>query len=786
MVFLKIILLALTLSITAGQAPVKLIPKTAPAKPVQLKPITQPAKPQPGKSALLSPMAPTKPVKVQPQTPPQPTKSLLIPRTTPAPAQKQIVQPQAIATPATPKEPFDLKKVIAERKALNKSKALPILKSEYYTPENLQKLKSQGIPYHLPCTILIDPEKHECPDCKLFINTFALAGNLITADNAIICTSSLAHNLFYRLQNPETSSFNSLFKQATEDFTFNRTDWDVYDVVNSQFILFVPKKFAPFYNNELNINQSNKLTLINSHLSEEPNYTNFINWLNVKKNTSIKFSKENLQTIFISKKNYQQTFAPIWDFFVSGHGTMGVHIAGLTHTETTDFLSFFDSEIRTGTLDIMSCYAGGKNLQLLQFEQSGIPVSHNYILIVNSISDETVGGLLYISDFFKFTHQFFNNAAQLSNKGEALNQLLQSLDVLSTALGSPHGTANIPQVWLPNGMGFQTFNIDKEIFSLGKVILTVHENEKKPIIIKNRRAVLIYPKSISVPLIVGISGVSTLSQEYKAANLPFVSPLGKKFARWKSIPAVTENAFWAELTDPQVEQIAQKIHKEFPAFKLETPSYYKNYSDIYLYPQFIPMSPTGDDYYLYFKEINLENNDCLTCGVMRFIRDTFFDLVSTEVFKTTYIDSLTGYNDIALLIRARNLKNETFSSSTEFQPTYEDDELAKNSNKKITLKNVKIRTYKTPLLISFELDGKAWRISNPLETGWYFSPIDIKQYRASYESSKQKDIIQDKPDQKSISEILQLKQQEILKKKTASKKAQNRYQRKTMIAMNKK
>ena len=784
MAFLKIILLALVLPITAQQTPVKLVPKTVPAKPVQLKPITQPAKPQSGKSALITPATSAKTSQTQPQIPqpvqpaatPAKTPLSLKPRTAPAPAQKPA--PKKEEVPAAPKEPFDLKKVIAERKALSKSKALPVVKSEYYTPENLQKLKSQGVPYHLPGILLLDQDNVECPTCGEMgmALTLKFAASLLEQKQIIICSVSLVHNLFYRLKYPSGSFANELDANK-----FDLSQWQIYDVFNSQFLLFIPNKYKTFFNEELWVNNNSKLANITDKFINVNSVD--LNWLLIKKQYSPKFSADNFKNIFISKRSTENKVIPIWDFIIIGHGSYDLKmVGGLHHDDINKLLSFFDNEINTGVIALESCYSGGKNLELLQVSQSGIQLSHNYILIVCSSTDEVTYVFTQLVDFIKYHNQFFTNAAQMADKGESLNKIISDLQYLTFATGSPHGeTSRIPQVWLPNGLGFQTFNINNDILSLGKLLIKAHEDEKKPIFISKKRAVLLYVNSIATPVIVEPTYI-TSSREYKTSEQGFIG--FAKEAKWKNLAMPTDYHFWKDLNPDQRAQIAKQLKTDIPN-ELMVDIHWNTVRDLYIFPQFLLMR--GMDY-AYFKEIDVKNpSHCPACGILHFIRDAFFDVADNPITKTIYIDSLTGYNDLALILKAQQLKNEALGIKT----SSEADDLIKNLNQIITLKNVRITIStglfrKEPdLFFYFELYNKPWHFQANSDK-WEITPYgNIEMYREIYDQSKKSTISHEKIDQKSISEVLKLKQQEILKKKATSKNAHTRHQRKTLLAWNK-
>lgn len=149
--------------------------------------------------------------------------------------------------------------------------------------------------------------------------------------------------------------------------------------------------------------------------------------------------------------------------------------------------------------------------------------------------------------------------------------------------------------------------------------------------------------------------------------------------------------------------------------------------------------------------------------------------------KAIYIDSLTGYNDIAITLKARALKNEILG----IKETLPSD-LLQNFNQQITLKNISIQISGDFFSINFELYNKPWTLLL-LPDEWKLMPgfQNLKEFTTSYEDEKKNAISDDQSGQKSISEILKLKHQEILKKKASSKNAQSKDKRETMMALNK-
>lgn len=653
----------------------------------------------------------------------------------------------------------NITELIAKRKATAKAIPKKLDPLEYYRIENLQNLKNQGKQIHVPCQIIIDQEGAESPKTTAIALTSALSVSLTAHQWPILVSASLMHNLLYKLEKISKGESIGKSENFLGETSFNKSDWEAYDVPNSQFILLLPKKYINFFSSAF---KTNTLKSITDFLPENKEYLKFMDWLNEKIIYKPLFSKADLAQVFITVK--ESPSMPIIDFILDGHGGADRYlaIAGLGPREINNALSFFDT-LNTGTVIILSCSAGGKNLDLLQFKDN-INVTHNYLLIVGAISDEPIvkTSYIYIADDINSYQKCFNYSALLVDRGESLNRLLNALNISNF---QPHGNAGIPQVWLPNGYGFQTYNIDKEILVLGNVYEKIFAEEKKPIIINNKKAVLIYPKHIRTNLKITPFQIPVGPAEYKSDNLKL--RLEEKGNLWSKIPTLTEAAFWKNLTNAQISNLSVELNKYFPSFKIEDPEHYKSYNDNFLYPQFILMAreQKPDQYVCHFHEINLENQNCISCGVMRFIRDAFFGFQENPIEKTIFIDSITGFNDVALLAKAIQLKQDILGEPIMASLTY--DNLTKNVPI-ITIKNVTIylgSEYNTR--IEFESYDTAWVVYNPLSDGWKFYE---QGYKPDYKYKSENLVPVEESEQKSISEILKLKQIQMHKNKVEEKK----------------
>ncbi len=366
----------------------------------------------------------------------------------------------------------------------------------YYSAANLKKLNVEEKRKHAPIMILLDRRRLERP-ARAYLPialTLDLSASIKLAFYPIITSASLLHNYLIRNKNGQFG--------PPQPFTPNQ--WQIYDIEGTQFVLLVPNKFLTYYPfPSVGLKPAREKSTLDKIFQQGEDQ--LLDWLSTEKLQAKKttFSVQDLEKIFMTPKDViNPKSLPIWDIYFSGHGEpTGRIIADLKPTEMQQTLSWFNENIQVGVLYLLSCYAGGKNINLLQFEKNITnryikPL--NYIMIVGSITDTPV----ILENPSKLLINFFDKAAKIAGKGKTLNELLIAINTINRYSGSMHGMHNIPQVWLPGGLGFQTFNVDKRVFSLGKVKMRALEYQKKPFIIvpPSTRAVLLYTETIKVPL----------------------------------------------------------------------------------------------------------------------------------------------------------------------------------------------------------------------------------------------------------------------------------------------
>lgn len=512
----------------------------------------------------------------------------------------------------------------------------------YYDLQNLLHVKPTQ-ERHAACMILLDPigQEKPTPGSSKSITT-DLAAAIEAGFFPIITSASLVYNLLSIIDFPVAQA-------QLQD----KTKWTIRDIPNSSFLLLMPKAWQAVYTQaglqfqhltELYAHQVNQAFITTKTLSKE--------YLQMGSNQSVSFAF--MRSLFASKEQNQII---TWDFVISGHGGTGIAIAGIRFDDMHRLLALFD-HIKTGVAYILSCNAGGKNRTLIE-TQNQIPIAHQFIMIIGAIADIGVRALMTNETIAAF----FESAAQFTNKGQALDALLETIS--STI--AKNDIASLPQVWLPGGLGFQTFAIKDRMEVLGNVKVKTHELEHQPLIIAKKAAVLIYPSTISVPVIVN---AQEGANAFPARNTKAAPP---NFTIAIDNPAF-KNQFFNLLVDrlqlfPNLLQLRKSQVLSGLSFAEFVDAYKENMGLIALpgpafWPAFISMPPTILAHHFvsvqleplatgYTKELYERN----PFGVLTFLRDAF--IVPTrelEGHKNFLIDTLTGSNDLAILTELDHMK----------------------------------------------------------------------------------------------------------------------------------
>ena len=524
----------------------------------------------------------------------------------------------------------------------------------YYDVQNLKTIDTQGQQRHAAMEIYIDEQDEINPESTSTALTEIISLSLPKKSFPILASAHLIKNILIRSRTYDAAHFHSKdaaskdIKESFDKAQFVASEWDIYDVPQTQFILLIPKAFTKLYeDNNLGIKKLPSLANLLPAIPDkktESSYQGLIDWLE-KNKSIIPFSSKNLNEIFINKKDET---TPIWDFFIMGHGGFGVPepaIANLKPAVFNSLLSFFDNEIKTGIIYVVSCFAGGQNRTLLETTKEGVQINHNFIFILGAIGDKPVNTVTEKLD--KEIHTFFNNAGFIQDKGTGLNNLLRYLSGFKITSSSSHGASGLPQIWLPGGYGFQTFNVLNHFLTIGNVYLKKQKEDKKDIWIENTLAILLYPAFIDVAL--------HIYPAYLGAFVP------KSF---KDLTFIYEPQFFENINPQKQKEIIEQLKLEnvlprhFEGLPEQAKAADFSNPNQYLYPQFISMkkgkSGAAFSKITVKRESGAKDNIPRTQGVLQFIRDAFFD-PNQEGHVNYYIDELIGVNDISLTLAALDL-----------------------------------------------------------------------------------------------------------------------------------
>ncbi len=578
----------------------------------------------------------------------------------------------------------------------------------------------------------------------------------------------------------------------------SENEWLLFDLPDSQFLLFMPAALRNFY--QFNYNNLIEKTALLPSLDALK--------LFIKEKKYMPFSIENFERLFI-KTQPEESEDPVskWNMLFLGHSSRSATtFSGLASDALSSLLGWFNRSLAIGAVYFRSCYLGGKAaLNLIEFEhlmgkeskksetektsvQSNEPQLRdlNYILIIGNLL-ESVASSRYPT-FKELVNNFFTNVAALQEKGGFQN-LIKSIALFETGDLLKKGTI-IPQVWFPHGYGFQVFQVDEKIKVLGKVAARVAEEEYKNnaayyyVVNKEAVALIIYPKVMMAPL--KLEGKSETAGEASRRSFIESKNHGMPLIYPSELYAYTKNKLFH--TKIENELLAQKEY--FPELN--------KYSTLFksldrIYPDFLSMIRGNSKQR--FKEILLEDNQKNSGFIAKFILDSFIHPIGSRVSQFVfYIEKLIGINDLALLIESsysaqliKELEAETQSlgkiSSTLVEKLKNlpsplvPKEFLDSSMKPVTLEKVKIVTYAKGKLdlawhieLTFVLDSKAWKFAFDEETWKPGSPlfytIDKGEYEKSFNATmpKKEVVLAKGKKQKTISEVLKEKKIDISKR----------------------
>lgn len=601
---------------------------------------------------------------------------------------------------------------------------------------------------HLPLQIIIEqgaiPKEIEDPSMNDFgAMTETLDEGIVAQNAAILVSKRVLYNFVARKQDrlsedhPENMIFN--------DTPFSKKEWELYTPTemsyftnDNQLYLLIPlaQKNSLFTKDAFKLSSFKKLDLLPSENNGD--YMPLIDLLKPTGQSSQSKNPKNLtkdlEHLFTTPP--PEANGPVFDIILSGHGSPkpNQYIANLSPAEIQEFLSFLNKNIQVGVFMITSCYSGGENIRSLQFKQDinndKVFFPLNFIIIVNSVGDVvriSHGQEPHYATGKPFFIGVFDIMQNLGKDAEhSIKKLLQAINDQYPTSEFLHGQTNIPQIILPGGINIQSLTPDDAVMVLGNVKARIAEIEKKPIKVYPYKVglddtdlwlnLLVYPQAINTPLLMRASHLNTSLYEIVEAQ-------------WKNIPTLSE-----------IVQTNEEMFAKDPSLSpyLET---LKNAD--YLYPNIISMIHGNVSHSI--SKIVFEGDVYDgSGGVLKGMRDSFFDLGERPTIKTFYIDTIEGANDISLLLKA----SRAVADISEPHPL---EALLPQNDKSIILRNVSITTSyegKLKAVIKFQLDKTAWEfvlddsLFSPEVTEhtpgmfWDFKKIDAATYEKEFQQLK--------------------------------------------------
>ncbi|QQR49703.1 hypothetical protein IPF37_02570 [bacterium] len=617
--------------------------------------------------------------------------------------------------------------------------------NHYYANENIPKIKADlekikeaatsndmekkiNTPtVHAPCIILIEEQNQENKnDADIGAVTTSLGMAVEDAYSAIITSASVLLNMIERID-PQASSHND---QRFKDLSFKQGQWRLFSVSETGFFLLIPKKYENLY------------SLAGFDITKTIEFTNTLpnqslnDYTTLKKLLGNKLKKLALNQTTLKKIIVPMTENIVRDFLIDGHGSTDGSICGTDPKNIKTFLQHLNfsqkGQSTTGFVGLFSCYSGGKNLNKIELSENNstnVLDDYNFTLMVFSTNDDVIQETFPKTQ--AFIRNFFNQTAQFADKGPGLDELMKSFVKFNPHQDySKHGTSNLPQIWLPHGKGFQTFNLGAEIEIINKVQTRIHKENNEPFVIKDKKAVLLYSNNIEIPI--NIISTQSINKNNRST---------KHF--WNELPVGTET--FDHLATKQETQTIVQDNTNYPLCSQA----YENIVGVrgvnrIFFPIVIPM--IRENNILAFNSISLESPKS-SIGILDFIRSAFFDTANYKRNAYILIKELTGINDIALTLeglRARKKDPNQSACEIAFRPT---------AGKKITLKEVFILQEPAgkPSGIEFaDTTQQRWLYS--FDVGFIESPWNFeKTSKNHWEKYAPKEIT---PGQKSLTDVL--------------------------------
>ncbi len=608
---------------------------------------------------------------------------------------------------------------------------------------------------HNRLALIIDEDKDEKINDKS-VKALTSALDLLIREQscAVLVSGNTLHN--YAVRRNHTEDLKHPENGELRQSPLYANLWRIFKIHGACYYLLIPQKYLTLKNTYLSAHSqenSQKLGIKFSDMSEisyflpEPKGSYLPLQQFIEKDLeSPQLCKLNLHNIFIFSSPADESRVAAnnaWLLYILGHGSLRGHIAGTQSKNLLEVLDFFDTQLLTKLVYICSCYAGGRNKQLL-LRENNIP--YHYPLIVGAATDAPASLSLSSMSFELFFKQAESNSSRI-NLNQHISAAAQHLSPFESNSNSRHDMSALPQLLPAGKQVFKALDLQNATFSL-------KNTEVEEFGSTDKAAILLYKKEYTTPLRI------TPAKNIIKTNPTDNTLLAEKFLT----PSLFEHTGWLRLkldnlvTLEEIREFVSPLAKAKIAPDKMQQSVINHFAPHNaLFPAFISMlhpDPALTRFARHtstchhFSEITVDNTIGTTkspfFGLLRFIYDAFLEINERDSENVFLIDTLTGYNDFALFF-------ELYANATG-RPDCERTRFFKQwANEIITLSNVLIRTKggfekicrldDEPrcfeiITIGFDFEGQSWGFSfrgKPnTTTPWPFKKINSRTHASFY------------------------------------------------------
>lgn len=310
---------------------------------------------------------------------------------------------------------------------------------------------------------------------------------------------------------------------------FNPDDWIIKEIVPNNLYLLITQDYL----DSINIKKTAVLDYDLSNISDAELQLGLkINHIKSTTIDSIKPSSmivanadyfvSALSAIFCERSEYKNKSIPLpsWAIHMNGHGTINTTVVWLKIDDFKKVLTFFEYNIICHLLTYNSCYAAGKNIEIIYKDiKAIIQKTYPFPIIAEALTDAVTfvtqadpilkDGSLAVKTYVKY-NDFFEQVIK-SVKDDKDNILaLDKIDYGQIALALQKTDRpfiqNAAQIKLPGVEWFSVIDAEKNIVSIGSVLAKTRDPEK-PLNIVNffqtdPTVLLLYTQDIPFELII--------------------------------------------------------------------------------------------------------------------------------------------------------------------------------------------------------------------------------------------------------------------------------------------